>query len=292
MIIGGGVLKTLKLVNCKHSHKMYLANSSGQRITPKFILKKKNRCGTFMHINTDIGNYVWNTAIDSLVYQDNNPTREITLSELGEHLYEISYEDKEWLTYRSELYTQYGMLLTKEFTRTRELKNGLIATEKDGKWGFIDDDANVIIPFEYAGVQSFDKFGLAVVDTEQKGGYLSIVNKTVIDKKGNKLFEPIMCAEMGVLSEDRIKIWTRKGKGIIDSRGKTIVPDIYRELCQKDDFYMVSYNNKWGLLDIDGNIVFETIYDEIIETPEKFVVKDFAKQEVQKTKEVSRRKEE
>ena len=47
--------------------------------------------------------------------------------------------------------------------------------------------------------------------------------------------------------------------------------------------FELMYNRKYGLADINGNVIFECLYDEIMETPDKFVVRDFAKLESGKT---------
>lgn len=43
---------------------------------------------------------------------------------------------------------------------------------KDGKWGFVDKDMNIVVPCVYDAVSSFDN-GIAIVSSEGRSGYIA-----------------------------------------------------------------------------------------------------------------------
>ena len=66
---------------------------------------------------------------------------------------------------------------------TNEVTGKLIPKEKDGKWGFIDSNSNVVVDYKYEKVTEFNKYGFAGVKLNGKWGS--------IDENGNIVAEPI-----------------------------------------------------------------------------------------------------
>ena len=50
--------------------------------------------------------------------------------------------------------------------------DGLLKTKRDDKWGFVDDDGFVIIPFEYDQVEDFTN-GIAYIKKCNKYGFIN-----------------------------------------------------------------------------------------------------------------------
>ena len=61
-------------------------------------------------------------------------------------------------------------------------ENTLFASEKDGKWGFVDKNNNVKIDYQYDKVTELNELGFAGIKKDGKWG--------VIDKDGNIILEP------------------------------------------------------------------------------------------------------
>lgn len=79
------------------------------------------------------------------------------------------------------------------------------------------------------------------------------------------------------------RVWSRR----CDFDGKVVLPDIYQRIEKKSDFFVLYLNGKCGLADVNGEIILECIYPEIIELPDKFVVQESCVREVHK-KEISK----
>jgi hypothetical protein len=66
-----------------------------------------------------------------------------------------------------------GKYLPINFHEYPEYSEGLFATEKNEKWGFVDQYGNTVVPFEYDIVKRFSE-GLAIV---KKNGNLGFINR-------------------------------------------------------------------------------------------------------------------
>ena len=68
-------------------------------------------------------------------------------------------------------------------------EDGLCAVQKDGKWGYIDRDNNIVIPFEYDGAYGAD-VGLASVIKDGKCGLVDYQNRVVADLEYDDISSP------------------------------------------------------------------------------------------------------
>ena len=66
---------------------------------------------------------------------------------------------------------------------TREATGKIIPKEKDGKWGFVNKDSNVVVDYIYEKVTEFNKYGFAGIKLNGKWGS--------IDEDGNIVVEPM-----------------------------------------------------------------------------------------------------
>jgi len=163
---------------------------------------------------------------------------------------------------------------------------------KQNKWGFIDKDSLIKIPFAYDFVNPFENglayakngrteffitknnlklegdfdevkifsFGLAGVRKNKKWGF--------IDEKG-KLIIPFIYSEVQYFTINGLCSVVKDGKsGFIDKNGKEIIPIIYDDARseQLDDIVIVKQNKKWAFFDNKGKQLSDFIYDDIFRT--------------------------
>lgn len=76
-----------------------------------------------------------------------------------------------------------------ELNNTNIFQNALYSKEKDGKWGFIDKDGNVVVDFIYDRTTEFSKEGYAGIKLQGKWG--------VLNEKGEIILEPTYQIETG-----------------------------------------------------------------------------------------------
>lgn len=60
--------------------------------------------------------------------------------------------------------------------------NNIFASEREGKWGFVDKDNNVIVDYQYDKVTEINELGFAGIKKDEKWG--------IIDEKANIILEP------------------------------------------------------------------------------------------------------
>jgi hypothetical protein len=126
-----------------------------------------------------------------------------------------------------------GEILNKyEYVFVGNIRDGLLSFKEDivGKYGFIDEDGNVVIKPQFSYAYDFNE-GRAVVNVSGKG----INNFGVIDKKGNYIITP-KCNDIILLGDNRIAV------GIAIDKALPFI------------------GSKYAIADIDGNILTDFIY--------------------------------
>jgi hypothetical protein len=174
-----------------------------------------------------------------------------------------------------------------------------IPIEKNGSWGFVDNNGNIVISCIYENVDSF-KDGIAFVYNNCRTVHPNgedVANPQFRDcKQGavniqGKLVIPIEYDFIGDFNENGIAIAFRDGLGFhyydrytyggklgfIDKMGKAITP-FYKEgilLRPGNDFSILSLDGKVGLLNKRENrIIVPVFYDEIKSTNKYYDYRD------------------
>jgi len=138
----------------------------------------------------------------------------------------------------------YGILSVTEITPpvyedAKDFSEGLAAVKKDGKWGFIDTDNNVVIPFKYDIAASFSE-GLAIVGTYSDNvTYLSEEREPVEDQPGYIIG-----------SVDRNGDYTQFYINVLGEDREFCVDQYYEHYFD----YTSEYRYYNGYINIDGNI--------------------------------------
>lgn len=266
----------IKLVTGKFTKKTCLKNERGKMISKKFILYNISYLGGFVKLNTSKGQYIYHLDKEKILFEEEEVLR---FSQISNNLVGI-FTKKE-----SYIYDLKGNLKLKGISDFRILKNGLFAFKKDDKWGFMEENLKVVIPPLWERVSNFNDYGYSIVN------FKDLKRLAVIDRKGKYVFSPSDYFSAKFLNEKFIKVQKSSPlineceTGIIDIKGKVIVPTKYRNVFLISGYFKVYDGKNYGLFDTEGNEIFECIYPEIIETDKKFIVHDFSKKEIFKTKE-------
>lgn len=186
------------------------------------------------------------------------------------------------------------------YDNVRDFNNGQAVVNYKGKWGLIDQNSKVLVPFEYKELSSFykgkaiaktfeDQYliiglnndtlaqlnyqevypfseGLASIKTETGWGYINTEGKVTIKPE-----------YQSVMSFNKSKaLVNRYGKkGVIDPSGKVILPLEFDQLSIHDNYYRTFKNGAWSLLDQKGKAIFDKTYSFLgIPKDEKVLIKD------------------
>ena len=106
-------------------------------------------------------------------------------------------------------------LFNKQFEEVCEFSEGLARVKQDGKWGYINTQGEVVIPFIYDEVRSFHE-GLSPIRQNGKWGFITPQGEVVI---------PCIYDFAWAFSEGLAEV-KQNGKGsIINKEGKVIVAE-------------------------------------------------------------------
>ena len=168
--------------------------------------------------------------------------------------------------------------------------------ELDGKFGYINEYGEEVIPLKYNGATLFDD-GVATVKKKEKWGAIDKANELVIpfqyktmsgysnggaiaqnrrgswgmvDKEGIVIIE-FKYQFLTVTNTEGVALAKYKGKfGIINKLGNTVVPFKYdfqtqysglMHICQ--GYIWLIKDGKWGTVDFEGNTIIPFIYDDL-----------------------------
>lgn len=138
---------------------------------------------------------------------------------------------------------------------------GYARAKKNGKYGFVDENGNEIIPPKYEWVGQF-KEGVARVFSNNKAGYIEKQGKVVIPEKYDDAWG---------FSEGLAKVMLAKKKegkliarfGYVNKEGQEVITPIYSDA---QSFYeglaAVKKKGKWGYIDASGKTIIPFQFKE------------------------------
>ena len=134
-----------------------------------------------------------------------------------------------------------------------EFSEGLAAVQFKDKWCYIDKSGNEVV-----SLKSYDKVkrfydGLAIVELNNKQGF--------IDKSGNEVI-PLKYKFVNTFSDGLARVILNDKYGFIDKNGNEVIPLKYDLAGDfKDGLALVYLNDKYGFIDKNGNEIIPLKYD-------------------------------
>ena len=129
---------------------------------------------------------------------------------------------------------------------------GLIIAARNGKYGCIDINGKVKIPFMYDDIEAFQN-GQAIVRKAGKYGVVDCTGKVVV---------PIRYEEVHPEGKSIYEVVLSHKMGLADSQGKVIAKPEWDSIHSDSDRFTVTKNNKVGCMDSTGRLVIPVIYDK------------------------------
>lgn len=133
--------------------------------------------------------------------------------------------------------------------------DALFPVKKDGLWGFINKDSQIVIPLQFEEVQAFSQ-GFAAVRQGEHWGF--------VDRTGDMVFAPAWQA-VKPFRDQRAAVQGDDGQwGYIDTTGKLVIPyqfDIARNF--RDQVAIVTADDQYGLIDQDGTFLIDCCWTTI-----------------------------
>ncbi len=128
------------------------------------------------------------------------------------------------------------------------------AADHNDRYGFVDMESKVVIPFYYSDASGFDENGWCRVERDGAVYF--------IDRKGNSIFKNDEYDDVDCFYED-IAVVGKSGKyGYISRDGKEIIPCEYDDAAPCGEGLLpVVCDGKWRYLDLKGNLAFVSYFD-------------------------------
>ena len=138
-----------------------------------------------------------------------------------------------------------------DYDAVGQFQNSFAFVQKNGKYGIISKEGNLIVPVEYDMV-------FAPCITAIKSGSI-----TRFDANGNKLFS-FAADSMFCYSEGLIGVITDGKYGFLNENGTlAIVPQYACAMPFCNGYSVAKTGEKWGIINRSGNTVLPFVYDQI-----------------------------
>lgn len=146
----------------------------------------------------------------------------------------------------------------------------LVPFDRDGKWGYKDNQGKIVIPPRYLAAQEFSKEGIAAVLDETGWAY--------IDTAGRLVIRPLVVDNGPDYFEEDLARFGRGGKvGFFDRNGKVVIEPKYAfaqpfsegraAVCdgcveKQEGEHRAITGGRWGFIDRRGELVIPLQFDE------------------------------
>ncbi|HEV2830395.1 MAG TPA: WG repeat-containing protein, partial [Hanamia sp.] len=137
-----------------------------------------------------------------------------------------------------------------------EFSEGMLAAEKNKKWGFINAKNETVIPFVYQYARNFSE-GLAAVRSKDKWGFITSNNNVKI---------PFMYNEVKSFKEARCAVSLYDKWGFINEVGTQLIPFKYDEVGYggfSGGLTGVKQFDKWAVINADGKALTAFKYQSV-----------------------------
>ncbi len=207
-----------------------------------------------------VGDYSWiigNDGKNVIDMKTFNNIGEISTTE--EEKFIFSTEEKgSYKYYDSHLYER--LIPTEKYEYLGTFHNGYALVEKNGKWGYIDEDFKEH-DVKYEAATSFNN-EVAVV---KKDGKWAIINDE-LEIKTKFEFDSVVLDDYGTCGTNNRIFLEKDGKYYMYNRKGEKVSGAYEDaknFATIDGYAAICQDGKWGLIDKEGETVLKCSYDEL-----------------------------
>ena len=149
-----------------------------------------------------------------------------------------------------------------DYRKAWVFSDGLAAVMKDGKIGFINDQNDVVIPFQFDYTDKCRMYDFGYVF---HNGYCAMTdadgNLGLIDKIGNWVVEPEY-DEIWAPHKSGYRVIVKDGKhGVLDSTGTVVYPAEYGYISILPEGFVLNKSGRQWQVDFEGNTVQPFMFD-------------------------------
>jgi hypothetical protein len=164
-----------------------------------------------------------------------------------------------------------GELTPFEYDDAKSFHNNRACVVKNGKYGFIDEKGEVVIPLIYDECEphfrsEYNKPDAPIyMKRNGKYGYIDINGKEIVPPMYEHAYSFSCDHEMAaVITDGKVGFVNAAGREVIACQYEPDFSNSYNYMF-KDDFANVKLNGKWGVIDTNNRVAAPFQYDEPIE---------------------------
>ena len=127
--------------------------------------------------------------------------------------------------------------------------------QQNGKWGYADQDGNVVVPATFDEVYPTFVHGLAAVKLNNKWGMIDTLGAIVV---------PMQYDKLGHLEDGRILFQQNSKWGFLDENGAVVIAAQYENAkFFYNNYAPVQQDGLWGFIDKNGDMVIQPRFENI-----------------------------
>ncbi|MBO9731319.1 MAG: WG repeat-containing protein [Chitinophaga sp.] len=152
-------------------------------------------------------------------------------------------------------------------------KSNYVFAQRNGKWGVLDFNNNILVPFEYEHEHAFMRSDNWILSFKKEG-------QDVVINMGNKaVYSSPEYTNMELISGHLLKAKKNNYYGLIDENGTQVADFVYEGIESQEDRYagrylVITKQGKTGIIREDGKVIIPpayegdvTVYDEYFVVP-------------------------
>lgn len=134
-----------------------------------------------------------------------------------------------------------------------KMNNKYILVKQKNKYGILNEKLNIIVDIEwdFINIMNYNYF---YVSKKNKIGILDLNGKTI----QLPMYDEILSSNKNFIYAKINCTWY-----LLNVMKKTKIKLIYKTLVEEYNYYKISYNGYWGLLNYDGSSFLKTIFEKI-----------------------------
>ncbi|PZT47555.1 hypothetical protein B6S12_08565 [Helicobacter valdiviensis] len=139
----------------------------------------------------------------------------------------------------------------------------------NSKFGIVDFKGNVIIKPIYTYIHSFNNDGLAFVRKDKKCGYINKKGEVIVKIEYDQIYTTELKAKNYIFIKN-------EKYGLMDKKFNILLEDCewIQSFSDKDSYCLFSENGKYGVLNRNGEIVVNPVYEKLFMNESNFFYKE------------------
>ncbi len=167
---------------------------------------------------------------------------------------EIICQDCEW----GYIDTSGFIAVQPQFTFARNFVNEVGIVQYKDKWGMVDANDKLLIPFHYDGIhflENTDNKILRVYNNDRKYGLIDTLGHVAVNLRYD---------ELGGFSDGKLAVKRNGFWGYVNKDGLEIIPCRFKFVKNfNNNLAAVKLGNKWGFIDKQGDVVIDFQYTRL-----------------------------